>query len=705
MTIRVGIDVGGTFTDGIALEGLQLRTAKVMTRPEDPAAGILDCLQALQVAVEDISLFVHGSTIATNAVIEQKSPPTAHITTSGFRDVLYIRRGDSLPYQLDWQPPLPVVRRRDIFEVDERMDARGNVLRPLDHDGLVEVAAIIARRGYPAVSVTLMNSYVNPQHELEIKEVLARECPDALVCVSYEVLPHYREFERSSTTAANAYLLPLISDYLHNLTGSLAERGFDRSCLVMQSNGGLATHDEAARLPGKLVRSGPAGGAIAAAELASACDLGTAVLIDIGGTSTEVALLRDGRPGWTAELEFTWGVPIRFPAVDIESVGAGGGSVAWVESGRFLKVGPHSAGAVPGPACYGRGGEQPTTTDAQLVLGRLNATSLLDGEMEIRRELAEKALAQVLGVQLNVDNREAAVGMVHVATNNIVQAIRRITVNRGIDPREAGLVAYGGNGPLYAADIADILGIGKVVVPISPGVTSALGMVLADHQYDESRTLLVAEGDLDCTEIEACFRDFEESLEERLVRAEIPPEHRHLERYLDVRYDGQGYEIPVALPRREYDDVSVRIPDEPFSREVLDTIKARFHEQHQREFGWSDPTWPVELVFARVVARGTIEPRPTLQSIVPDLGRDRGQFGTRHVVFPIQGVDCEARVLHRSHLGPGDTVVGPAVVEQMDATTLIPPGWTAVVDTMENLVMQRNDELLTTGTVDGDGTK
>jgi N-methylhydantoinase A len=688
MNLRVGIDVGGTFTDGIVLDGVTLRTAKVPTQPDDPARGILECLDALGVVGSDVSLFVHGSTIATNAIIEKKAAPTAHITTAGFRDVLYIRRGDSVPYQLDWTPPLPVVRRRDIFEVDERIDAHGQVLTPLDVNGLRRVARIIAERHYPAVSVTLMNSYINAAHERRVKEILEEECPDTLVCISAEVLPHYREFERSSTTAANAYLLPLISKYLAGLATRLEERGYRDEALVMQSNGGLATHEEAARLPGKLIRSGPAGGAIPAAQLAEVCDLESAVLLDIGGTSTEVALLRDGRPGWTAELEFTWGVPIRFPAIDIESVGAGGGSVGWVESGRFLKVGPHSAGAVPGPACYARGGEQPTTTDAQLVLGRLNESALLDGGMPIDRELAKNALTQVLGVQLDAGPREVASGMLHVATNNIVQAIRRITVNRGIDPRDAGLIAYGGNGPLYAADVADILGIDKVVIPVSPGVTSALGMVLADHEYDESRTLLMREGGIDFDEVERCFAAFEHSLEGRLVRAHIPAEQRSLERYLDVRYDGQGYEIPVALPRREYEDLTVRIPDEPFTEATLVTIKDRFHSAHQREFGWSDPTWPVELVFARVVARGAIEPKPRVESIVPATCVSEFAPTRRRVVFPIQGVERDVEVLHRSQLAVGTTILGPAVIQQMDATTLVPPGWTAVVDKMQNLILQ-----------------
>lgn len=688
MTMRVGIDVGGTFTDGIVLDGVRLHTAKVPTRPEDPARGILECLDALGVAGTDISLFIHGSTIATNAIIEKKAAPTAHITTAGFRDVLFIRRGDSVPYQLDWTPPLPVVRRRDIFEVDERIDAQGRVLTPLDVDGLRRVARIVAERNYPAVSVTLVNSYVNADHERTVKEVLEEECPDTLVCISAEVLPHYREFERSSTTAANAYLLPLISSYLEGLAIRLEGRGYAGEPLVMQSNGGLATHEEAARLPGKLIRSGPAGGAISGAQLAEACDLESAVLLDIGGTSTEVALLRDGRPGWTAELEFTWGVPIRFPAIDIESVGAGGGSVGWVESGRFLKVGPHSAGAVPGPACYGRGGEQPTTTDAQLVLGRLSESSLLDGGMHIHHDLAEKSLGQVLGVQLQESPLEVAAGMLHVATNNIVQAIRRITVNRGIDPRDAGLIAYGGNGPLYAADVADILGIDKVVIPVSPGVTSALGMVLADHEYDESRTLLMSEEAIDFDELELCFTEFEQSLEARLVRADIPVAQRSLERYLDLRYDGQGYEIPVALPRREYEDLTVRIPDEPFIESTLVTIKDRFHAAHQREFGWSDPTWPVELVFARVIARGALEPKPWVESIVPAINLVELPAVRRRVVFPIQGVEREVDVVHRSQLAIGTVIPGPAVIQQMDATTLVPPGWTAVVDKMQNLIMQ-----------------
>lgn len=687
MNTRVGIDVGGTFTDGIAIRDGQVFTTKVPSRPDNPAAAILACIDALQVDVNDISLFIHGSTIATNAIIEKKAAATAHIATSGFRDVLFIRRGDSAPYQLDWQAPLPVVRRRDVFEVDERINAFGEVTKPIEPDAVRKVAQIIHERGYPAVSVTLLNSYANPTHERIIKEILHEVCTNAEICISCEVLPHYREFERSSTTAANAYLMPPISSYLNVLSTELRARGYDRDFLIMQSNGGLATPDEASRLPGKLVRSGPAGGAIAAGQLANACELDSAVLIDIGGTSTEVALLRNGRPSWTPELEFTWGVPIRFPAVDIESIGAGGGSIGWVESGRFLKVGPHSAGADPGPACYDKGGLQATTTDAQVILGRLNPTALLGGQMQIRADLARQALVEVLGIQLDADAVEVASGMIKVSTNNIVQTIRRMTVNRGLDPRESALIAYGGNGPLYAVDIAELLGMSKVVVPVFPGVTSALGMVLADHEYDQSKTLLIPEKDLHYEDIEHCFAQFENELSERLFRAGVPVELHVMQRYLDVRYDGQGYELPVALPRREYENVTIEVAADTFSHDVLEQVKDRFHDDHRREFGWADKEWPIELVFARVVARGLITPKPDLTAMMPlwRTSDDAPQY--RDCSFPIQNMRCKTMVWQRDMLSPGCSIKGPAIIEQMDATTLIPPGWDAAVDQLGNLLI------------------
>ena len=694
-TARIGIDVGGTFTDGVVVKDGRLNVAKVRSTPQDIASGILACCAKLGVDFRTAEMFIHGTTIGTNAIIERNGPPLAHVTTAGFRDILYIRRGDSEPYNLHWQTPTPIVRRRDIFEVPERLAWDGAVLTPLDEAAARRIARIIREKGYEAVSVTFLHSYANPSHEQRmqeiLQEILAETGADIDICLSSEVLPHYREFERSSTTAVNAYLIPIVRRYLSALSSAAAKRGFEHDLLVMQSSGGVMTAAEAARMPARTVRSGPAGGAIAAAALAQQMGLQHAILVDMGGTSTDVSVLIDAETRSTQELEFSWGIPIRFPSIDILSVGAGGGSVAWVDAGRFLKVGPRSAGAFPGPACYGQGGTEPTTTDAQVVLGRLNPQRLLGGGMQIRPELAEEAVRRAVATPLGIDTVAAAVGTLRVNTNNMMQAVRLMTVNRGIDPRDSCLIAFGGSGPLYAAEVARLLSIPRVVIPFYSGVMSALGTVLADHQYDKSATLLLRESEIECDAIEQLFRSFEAELNQRLTNAGIAAEQRVIERFLDIRYDGQGYELPIPLPRGTYHDVAVPIPSRAFDQETFVLAKHKFHALHKREFGWQDQNWPLELVFARVSATGRVTGKPLLLAPT-DTGSGAGAtIGSRACYFLDYEEPCVTPVLDRTLLRPGEQFDGPAIVEQMDATTLVPPGFSARVDEWSNLVLSQGE--------------
>ena len=676
---RIGIDVGGTFTDGILVDRGEIRVAKVPSRPTDTAGAILECCEKLGADLSKAALLIHGTTIATNAIIEKTGPVIAHITTAGFRDILYIRRGDSQPYNLSWQPPTPVVRRRDIYEVPERVAADGQVLQAFDEGAARRIARIIAEKHYRAVSVVLLHSYVNSDHEQRMRAVLEQECPGVPVCLSCEVLPHYREFERSTTTAVNAYLMPLMGDYLDTLRQAMAERGFRGEPLAMQSNGGVMTVDEAKRLPARTSRSGPAGGTIAAVRLAEQLGLDNAILIDIGGTSTEVAVRHRGALRWTPELEFAWGVPIRFPSIEIESIGAGGGSIAWVEADRFLKVGPRSAGADPGPACFDRGGHNPTTTDAQVVLGRLNPEALLDGAMPIRAALAREAIAREIAAPLGMSVEAAARGILRVNTNNTMQAIRLMTINRGLDPRDAALIAYGGSGPLYAAEVARLLGIRKIVMPAYSGVNSALGMVQSDFEYDQSMTLLRAERELDLERLTSIFAQLETDVIARLVAAGVPESQRVLTHFLDLRYEGQGFELPVVVPWA--DGTGAR----RFDQAVFDTLKSRFHAQHVREFGWQQPTWPIELVFARVSARGVIPDKPNVR--LTTTGRSDRPRRERRCQFLEDEGWVLTPLLRRNELAAGDAFHGPAIIEQMDTTTIVPAGFRATVDTAGNLIL------------------
>lgn len=673
MAARVGIDIGGTFTDGVLVDGDRVRIAKVPSVPEDPAQAIMDCCDKLGADLRDIAILIHGTTIGTNAVLEKKGPPIAHVTTSGFRDILHIRRGDSEPYNLLWQPPEPVVRRRDIFEVPERVAWDGSVVREFDEEAARRVAQIIAERGYPAVSVVFLHSYANADHEDRMNAILQDICPGVPVSLSYKVLPHYREFERSTTTAVNAYLMPLMAGYLSELTRRMKDAGFATSPLIMQSNGGVMTAAEAGRLPARTLRSGPAGGAVAAMYIGDELQLDDAIFIDIGGTSTEVAVRHGGQLRWTPELEFSPGLPIRFPSVEIHSIGAGGGSIAWVHGGSFLKVGPRSAGAVPGPACYGRGGTEPTTTDAQVVLGRLNPAALLGGEMPIDAALAHDVITEKIARPLSMSTSEAALGILRVTTNNMMQAIRLMTVNRGLDPRESCLIAFGGGGPLYAVEVARLLGIRKVVVPAFSGVTSAFGMVRSDFSYDESATLLWGEQELDADRLIAVLQELETRVSARLEEAGIPSEDRQLSWFVDMRYEGQGFELPV------------RISDA--SR--LDGLRAAFHLLHQREFGWSHAEWPVEAVFARVSGVGAIRGKPA-RAVTMTEGSAREEARTCR--FLDEPSSVEARVIHRHDVDTGERVVGPAIIEQIDTTTLLPPGAAAIVDADGNLIISPNEE-------------
>lgn len=679
--VRIGIDVGGTFTDGVMVRDGTLTVAKVPSRRHDISGAILECCRALDADLAEASLFIHGTTVSTNAIIEKTGAPIAHITTAGYRDILFIRRGDSEPFNLHWQPPLPVVRRRDIYEIQERLAWDGSVTVPFDEAGARMIARVIAEKGYEAASVTFLHSYANAAHEVRMKEVLQEECPGILISTSADVLPQYREFERSSTTAVNAYLMPLVREYLRDLGERMRNAGFRHEPLIMQSNGGVTTVEEAEMRPARTVRSGPAGCAIAAASVAEQLEIEDAIFFDMGGTSTEVSVLHSGEIRWTPEIEFAWGVPIRFPSVAVQSIGAGGGSIAWVEAGRFLKVGPHSAGADPGPACYGKGGLAPTTTDAQVVLGRLSPAGLLGGEMSISPDLAEDAVRREVGEPLGLDVVEAAAGIVDVNTHNMLQAIRLMTVNRGVDPKLCSLLALGGSGPLYAAELANLLGVSEVLVPPYSGLASAMGMVLSDFRYDASRTLLLTEADLDLGQLDAAFEALEAEVSARLAAVNDVAHEQILRRTLDMRYQGQGFELSVPfgeVSARQSGNGRRRLPSDAFAES-----KSAFHAVHEREFGWREEAWPVEVVFARVTGEGIIGAKPTLQS--PSHEHSHEKVPTRLCHFLGIAAPLETVVVRRSALGTGDKLAGPAIVEQMDTTTLVPPEWDATVDPGGNL--------------------
>ncbi len=661
----LGVDVGGTFTDFLLWEDGRLRTYKRPSTPADPARGVLDGIAEMDAQPGEL---VHGSTVATNALLERKGARTALLTTRGFADTLVIgRQARPWLYALHPTRPAPLVPDELRIELDERVSAQGEVLKPLDPLQLEQALDRLCAAGAESLAVCFLFSFLHPEHERRAAEAAVRR--GLRVSVSHEVLPEYREYERMSTTAVNAYVSPLMDRYLTHLDAALRRAGV-RRLRVMQSDGGSIGAPTAGRLAVRTVLSGPAGGVAGAFAVAQAAGFSDAITFDMGGTSTDVALC----PGRVLTRDETTiaGLAVRVPIVDVHTVGAGGGSLARLDAGGALRVGPESAGADPGPACYGRG-DHPTVSDAHVVLGRLLPRFFLGGRMVIYPERAHAALASLGEAFGGVE--QAAAAVIAVANANMERALRVVSVERGYDPRAFTLVAFGGAGPLHACDLADLLGIPRVLVPRFPGVLSALGMVVAPVTRDVSAAAM-------------CPAD--EGLEELLHRvvpalvargrAELAADGHDVraataELVLSMRYAGQSYELPVPAPLPAG---GRRVP-----RFDARALRAAFHAAHLQRYGHADPHRPVECVSVRV--RVTLPPPPV--RLIPEYADGEPRVGTATVWCA--GRRRRAAVLLRERLRPGQRHDGPVVVAQMDATTLIPPGWRATVDEMANLVLER----------------
>jgi N-methylhydantoinase A len=661
----LGVDVGGTFTDFLLWEDGRLRTHKRPSTPVDPARAVLDGLADMGAAPAEV---VHGSTVATNALLERKGARTALLTTRGFADTLVIgRQARPWLYALHPTRPAPLVPDDLRLELDERVTAEGEVLHPLDPAQLEQALDRVCAAGAESLAVCFLFSFLYPEHERLAAAAAARR--GLRVSVSHEVLPEYREYERMSTTAVNAYVSPLMDRYLGYLDAALRRAGV-RRLRVMQSDGGSIGAATAGRLAVRTVLSGPAGGVAGAFAVARAAGFPDAITFDMGGTSTDVALC----PGRVLTRDETTiaGLAVRVPIVDVHTVGAGGGSLARLDAGGALRVGPESAGADPGPACYGRG-DRPTVSDAHAVLGRLLPRFFLGGRMAIYPERARAALASLGEAFGGVE--QAAAAVIAVANANMERALRVVSVERGYDPRAFTLVAFGGAGPLHACDLADLLGIPRVLVPRFPGVLSALGMVVAPVTHEVSASAL----GLADTGLEDLLRRLVPALLAR-GRAELAADGHDVraataELVLAMRYAGQSYELPVEAP---LPSPGGRVPR--FSAAAL---RAAFHAAHLQRYGHADPSRPVECVSVRV--RVTLPPPPV--HLIPEYTDGDPRVGTTAVWC--SGRRRRAAVLLRERLRPGQRYDGPALVAQMDATTLIPPGWRATVDEMANLMLER----------------
>lgn len=699
MAYRLGIDIGGTFTDATLINEAtgEVRVGKVPSTPKDPSIGFLEAVQRMLgragVAPPDVTYVVHGTTVATNAIIEGKVAQTGFVTTEGFRDMLEIARQiRPTLYDLQFEKPRPLVPRYLCFGVPERLDARGNVLVPLDRAAMLKTASRLRQEGVESVAVCFLHSYVNPTHEALAGQILHEAFPGLLVSLSSDVAPEFREYFRASTTVINASIRPVVSRYLQSIEGRLREQGLVAELLMMQSSGGVYTFDVASRKPVFMVESGPAAGVIASTYLGQALGYANAISFDMGGTTAKVGLVLDGKPQITKDYEVGAaahagvgasrgsGYPIRTPVIDLVEIGAGGGSIAWVDSGGGLRVGPQSAGADPGPACYGKGGTDPTITDANLVLGRLNPDYFLGGEMPLDAKAAERAIQEKCASRLGLSVVETAYGIVEIANAAMVNALRLISVQRGYDPRDFVLMAFGGAGPVHANRLAQENEIPTIVVPMSPGTSCAMGLLVTDLKHDYSVTQIRRVDLLDPQEVEAAYQRMEEQGRETLRQEAMTADDMTFARNVEIRYVGQSYELTVPLPPHRLEPVDIA------------HILEQFHREHDRAYGYSAPGEPVEFVNLRVTAVGRIA-KPKLREIKrAEPGANALAKSNRRVYFAEAGGYVACPIFDRYTLGAGASLLGPAVVEEIDSTTLIHPGYRADVDRFGNLILRRAPE-------------
>ncbi|WP_156856411.1 hydantoinase/oxoprolinase family protein [Oceanobacillus sp. AG] len=669
---RVAVDVGGTFTDVFVFDekSKDIFIAKTASTPTNPEIGVINGIEAANISGDDISVFSHGTTAGTNALIERKLPKTALVTTKGFRDVTEIRRGTKLDLwdaYKDVAPPY--IRRRDRFEINERVDYSGNILVSVDEQEVIELARILKRRNVESIAISFMNAYVNGDNERSVKEILQRELPDVYISSSSEVLPEIFEHERTSTTIINSVLGPKVTKYIDVLQNQIKAKGYDGEILVLHSGGGVMTSENVQKYAGRLASSGIAAGAIASKYIAELCGFKNAIGLDMGGTSTDISLVYDGELKTTKEWYIEYGYPIGFPSIEIMTIGAGGGSIARIDKGGSLRNGPESAGSEPGPACYDLGGTEPTNTDANLILGRLNE-SLLGGEMTLNKDASQKALEPICEMY-GYNEFEAANAILKVANANMSDALRLISVRKGYDPRDFALVAFGGAGALHSAYLAKELSIPKVIVPAHPGVAAALGCLLVDFRHDLTKTYVANTEDIETDTIEQEFLKMEQEAIKLLKNEGIDKKSMNLIRHLEMRYVGQWRSLEVTVGRH---------------LTSLDAALENFHKEHERAYAFSNPDQSVEVYGFRIEAVGIV-PKPELPKEEPVGTLIEALREYRNVYFEETGGFINTPIYHRPSVPVGSIISGPAVVEQLDSTVIIPPDFVAKVDNYKNIII------------------
>lgn len=656
---RVSADIGGTFTDIVFQDADtgDCEAHKVLSTPDNPALAVIEGVDRHLPEGADVAFFVHGTTVGLNAVLTRRGARVALLTTQNYRDVYTIQGNDRGEiFSIHWRKPRPLVEIPDTYTVNERINAKGEVETALDERDLDRLIAAVRDKNYEAIAVCLLFSFKNPAHELAVEAYLRKHLPDIAITLSHRVSPEWREFARTSTTVMDAYAAPVVRRYLDTLVSRLSARLPEgRQLHVMKSNGGAMTAGAATEMPLQTLLSGPVGGTIGGRTLAETTGRPNLICVDMGGTSFDASLIIDGQPSASNEAELE-GLPIQMSVVDIHVIGAGGGSIAWQEAGA-LRVGPQSAGSVPGPACYGRGGTEPTVSDANLVLGRLDSSNFAGGSMTLDRDKARMAVKK-LADRFDMSTEAMAQGMIDIINAKMADAIRTITIRRGIDPRDFALVAYGGAGPAQAAALAQQLDIKEVIIPVMPGAFSAWGMLQTDVRHDFKMTYYGYWHEIAPVDLAEKFDSLEENGRDYLRKEGFTDAEISFERFADFRYHGQEYVLTIPVPTGPVD---------------LNAVRGSFDAAYERQYGHSSPDAVVEVANLRVAALGTLE-RPA----IPDpRASQRTAARGRKVYF--DGTEHETAIVNRSEIAAGETVEGPAIIEEATATTLLPPDWRAEV--------------------------
>lgn len=686
--IKLGVDVGGTFTDIVVVDERdgEIHLTKVPSTPRYPDKGVLEGVLKVEKLFgtdpSEIDFFIHGTTVATNALIERKGVKTALLVTRGFRDVLHIAR-QTRPKLYDYyaRRPDPFIRRKYRYEITERMNAEGTVITELDEKQVRNTAEKIRKEGIGVVAVCFLHSYINPRHEERVKAIFKETAPEVFVCLSSEILPEFKEYERMSTTVINAYVMPIVEAYLSRILTGIRELGVRSNLHIMQSNGGVMSSQTAGEKSVHTVLSGPAAGVLGGIYSSHLVGLDNIITIDMGGTSFDVSLVYQGRPTLTKESDID-GHAIKVPMIDIKTLGAGGGSVAWVDQGGGLQVGPESAGADPGPACYGKGGKRPTVSDANAVLGYLNPGFFAAGEMGLDIEAARQVVRDEIAGPMGLSLEEAAEGILKVVNATMIRGIRLVSVEKGFDPREFALVCFGGAGPVHGVSLAKEMNMETLIIPEAPGVNCALGLLMADFRHDYSKTFLRRLKDLDPASVSAEFAELEQEAREQMIDEGVPEKDIRLVRRGDFRFQGQGFELEIPLSNEK--------SGETYTETDLASMARAFADYHEEQYGYKMPEETVQVVTLRLTALGLME-KPSIKD-EPFGGRDPKEAfkGTRRVYM--EGAYRDAKIYDRRKCSHGNIIEAPAIIEQADSTTVLFPGYRGEVDKYRNLVITKGGE-------------